>query len=643
MVSLSSVAAPTTTPAATQAPAQNSGAESADPLHHVTMLTPPAALPPGALQTLDAAQVVYPKGEEPNKTEKGSKRCGCPKVKHDKKRGLWYFDHVQQAHNHKLEQSPRMTRYMHAHKNMEKGMCDIFNIMTRNEVPRQAALNVMADLYDGRHMWGFTEKDIKNMNAEKARKERDDDLNKLLQFFRECKENNKHFYWDVDADPKTGALIGDESTRSFRWLFETFNSCMGGRQPHWLLPDEDPAMRQAIKVVFDKTHHRNCRWHILRLWEFELDQLYIQHKDMKLKEKLESLINYPLGPTQFEVEWKRLVDECGIADHPAIKALWEQKERWIATYFKGMYCGRMTSTQRLESQNKMLNDGYVNESTGLHIFAKWMLDSLQHADHMDAGETHYAQFEVVRACKAKFDEQLSRVYTKAVYQKYKKQYNNNTAFVIEPDADSRVRRILERYVLKRHTRDAREEVTWDRHDGVRIGAQASKDQCRMLKLLPKLIRLGRAGSKSDHAFEKANRQLDKITPSIELFPTSTDDESPAPAPSASGSVAPSSSADTNSPPSSTLMHAGVLLIEPPVSRTKGRRPGKQKKNDVQPPLNGTPLSTYTRVNYGDRQCSICGVQCTHYSTTCLMNPDRSKSAEIRAPRKSSKKNDGPPR
>ena len=30
------------------------------------------------------------KGEEPNKTEKGSKRCGCPayvKVKHDKKRG----------------------------------------------------------------------------------------------------------------------------------------------------------------------------------------------------------------------------------------------------------------------------------------------------------------------------------------------------------------------------------------------------------------------------------------------------------------------------------------------------------------------------------------------------------------------------
>ena len=91
------------------------------------------------------------------------------------------------------------------------------------------------------------------------------------------------------------------------------------------------------------------------------------------------------------------------------------------------------------------------------------------------------------------------------------------------------------------------------------------------------------------------------------------------------------------------MHAGMLLIELPMSCTKGRGPGKQKKNDVQAPLNGTSLSTYTRVNYGDRQCSICGVRGTHYSTTCPMNPDRSKSAEMRAARKNTKKNDGPPR
>jgi len=44
-----------------------------------------------------------------------------------------------------------------------KKACVTFDIIIRNGVPHQAALNVMADLYDGRHMWGFTEKDIKNM------------------------------------------------------------------------------------------------------------------------------------------------------------------------------------------------------------------------------------------------------------------------------------------------------------------------------------------------------------------------------------------------------------------------------------------------------------------------------------------------
>ena len=52
-----------------------------------------------------------------------------------------------------------------------------------------------------------------------------------------------------------------------------------------------------------------------------------------------------------------------------------------------------------------------------------------------------------------------------------------------------VRKIPEKYILKRYTRDAREVVMWDRHDGVRIGAQVSKEQCRMSKLLPKLMRL----------------------------------------------------------------------------------------------------------------------------------------------------------
>jgi hypothetical protein len=45
------------------------------------------------------------------------------------------------------------------------------------------------------------------------------------------------------------------------------------------------------------------------------------------------------------------------------------------------------------------------------------------------------QAEVVRACKSLFDEQLSRMYTRVVYNEYKREYANSTTFVIEPDPD----------------------------------------------------------------------------------------------------------------------------------------------------------------------------------------------------------------
>jgi hypothetical protein len=60
----------------------------------------------------------------------------------------------------------------------------------------------------------------------------------------------------------------------------------------------------------------------------------------------------------------------------------------------------MTSTQRSKSQNRVLKDGYVGSVTTLHMFAKRVLDSIQHTDHMEAGESHYSQvFYTFSKCK----------------------------------------------------------------------------------------------------------------------------------------------------------------------------------------------------------------------------------------------------
>jgi hypothetical protein len=190
--------------------------------------------------------------------------------------------------------------------------------------------------------------------VEFVRKEREEVINKLLEFFRRCKRANEFFYWDAKTGLKTGeivnifwshasqraeckdfgdvitfdtthktnkhrmplamfvgsnhqlqnvvfgqALLRDESTESFEWLFTTFKECMGGHQPHviltgdryyWLdvfyvvwftekivlfpIANEDPTMKIAIPKIFAKTHHRYCRFHVLRHWKYELESLY---------------------------------------------------------------------------------------------------------------------------------------------------------------------------------------------------------------------------------------------------------------------------------------------------------------------------------------------------------------------------------
>jgi hypothetical protein len=127
----------------------------------------------------------------------------------------------------------------------------------------------------------------------------------------------------------------------------------------------------------------------MRSWSHELYRLYATHKGLKVE--LESLFNFLLGPTEFERAWSDTVDKYGIKEHLVIKSLWNKKEMWIMTYFKGLSSGRMTSTQMSESVNHVLKDGFVNRLTSLHQFAEMMLEALQHMDHIEVGESHYSQ------------------------------------------------------------------------------------------------------------------------------------------------------------------------------------------------------------------------------------------------------------
>ncbi|KAK1695414.1 hypothetical protein QYE76_012111 [Lolium multiflorum] len=121
----------------------------------------------------------------------------------------------------------------------------------------------------------------------------------------------------------------------------------------------------------------------------ELNKLYYLHKG--LEEKLLIAMNHPLTPLEFENAWQEMVSEHGLQNDPTLRGLYEHRSSWIAAYFNGIFCGTMTSTQRSESTNRMMNRYHVDKSTILHMFARRMYQMLQMRKDDEGLETVYSQ------------------------------------------------------------------------------------------------------------------------------------------------------------------------------------------------------------------------------------------------------------
>jgi hypothetical protein len=148
-------------------------------------------------------------------------------------------------------------------------------------------------------------------------------------------------------------------------------------------------MANAIAEQFPRTYHRLCRWHMLKKYKDSLNQMYDQHAE--LKARLTSVINHPLRPADFERAWQEMLDTFELHESSTLQALYNERQQWVATYFKEIFCGTMQSTQRSESMNSLLKSGHTDNSTALHEFAKALYEVLTHMHEKEAKEGYNAQ------------------------------------------------------------------------------------------------------------------------------------------------------------------------------------------------------------------------------------------------------------
>ena len=184
-------------------------------------------------------------------------------------------------------------------------------------ISAKATVEMMSREVGGRANLGFMDKDLKNYIYRKrmAAMEKGD-ARAVLEYFQKKKEDNASFFYSMQLDeddmitnifwaddrsisdynlfgdvvcfdttyktnefdkpfaPFVGvnhhkqtilfgaALLYDETTESFEWLFQTFLGAMSGKQPQTIFTNQCAAMANAIEKVFPETKHKLCVWHI---------------------------------------------------------------------------------------------------------------------------------------------------------------------------------------------------------------------------------------------------------------------------------------------------------------------------------------------------------------------------------------------
>jgi hypothetical protein len=150
------------------------------------------------------------------------------------------------------------------------------------------------------------------------------------------------------------AFLVNEKIESYKWLFQTFLSAMGGKAPGLIVTDEDASMKSAIASIFPDTVHRFCMWHIMEKMPEKVGAP--TNKDEQFWRDLNECVWGSETGEEFEMLWDALIVGNGLQGNQWLANRYQIRKSWIPTYFMDVpLAGLLRTTSRSESVNSFFN------------------------------------------------------------------------------------------------------------------------------------------------------------------------------------------------------------------------------------------------------------------------------------------------
>ncbi|KAE8785727.1 hypothetical protein D1007_40529 [Hordeum vulgare] len=333
-------------------------------------------------------------------------RTGCPveiTAKRDIERGVWYLRNVRLEHNHVLHPCDWMLKFMRCYKNMRPEEKFFIQVLQKARLELRKIMQIFTSMGKTRREIMFETIDISNIACQDRAGQRNTNIEDTMNLFAEMQRKRAGFHHVEEIDgnnvvrslfwtdslckmnygmygdfvsfdttfstdiyglpfaPIIGVdnhgssvlfgigLLKDETIGSFKWLLSTFIEAMGGKEPKFIIIDQDKAMKAAIEQALPNTRHRFCLWHIRKNMKENNATVFAQHPGMS--DELHLIIENSLNADEFEGSWKRAISKYKAEGNMHLNALWDLRTFWVPAYFKDCFYPFSSTTTRSESTN----------------------------------------------------------------------------------------------------------------------------------------------------------------------------------------------------------------------------------------------------------------------------------------------------
>ncbi|XP_020586290.1 protein FAR1-RELATED SEQUENCE 5-like [Phalaenopsis equestris] len=215
------------------------------------------------------------------------------------------------------------------------------------------------------------------------------------------------------------AFLYDETTESFKWLFETFQTAMAGKQPKTIFTDQCPELDDAIAAIWPDTAHRLCTWQIYQHAFKHLNELF-QVSESFVHEFCRCIFDIE-EEEEFLAAWSIMREKYNLKENEWLQKIYEKKEKWAPAYCRDTFCADLQSTLRGECLNDFLKE-WLNNDADLSYFFRQYEKLLEEKHSAELQADYNANQDILRIPLLRMLWQAANIYTPAVFEIFRTEF-----------------------------------------------------------------------------------------------------------------------------------------------------------------------------------------------------------------------------